>query len=595
MSSVSGGDSGVLVTAAGEYSALDRERAETYLRLQAEAELRRVLAMPEYKRPRDRRTASALFWTGPARRMRRRRASVDRIMQLKAVGPGQVGQQAARGPANAPEPQPSSLLALRRISAWWVAKVQLVISPPAQRLWQTVNNRRYRVSHQIRMASWGLRAHFTARFARGGYEQSPAHARAERVGELAAVLAAVGAISAQTEADVVADFTFALAARGRIEPDALLADHGFPSHWMRQQASTHPPPAGPPRAYPVGVFANGEVEGVPIRFYFGVLVFDQGSVTVTIQAKFPPESFEHDHRHSDPMFDALSDIRAVDDRGGTYSADFSGGGGGGNCDGRLHLTPAPPAGLRWLDVTLPGASVVRIPMDNPPSDLRVATEAVTTTRADRFLDAQTAAHLLLVSAKDAGVLLSSEDTSSLVGMAADLLAAGVVSTSSESMRRLAGAAAHLGVRLRGSLATIEPAGVPADWLTLHARADREDGPVGIIAAAAVLPVVDGAQCVIGELVSDADSATMQVHARGWPESRHHGGLRVDPFEWTARDDLGGWYVLGYRGGSSGGDEADLDYEFSPALDSRARSLDIILTGATSRVTVTVPLDWQELA
>jgi hypothetical protein len=38
----------------------------------------------------------------------------------------------------------------------------------------------------------------------------------------------------------------------------------------------------------------------------------------------------------------------------------------------------------------------------------------------------------------------------------------------------------------------------------------------------------------------------------------------------------------------------MDLQFTPALDPRAGSLDIILTGATTRVTVTVPLDWQEV-
>lgn len=577
------------MTAASEGNSPDRERAETYLRLQAEAELRRAVAMPEYKPPRDRRTVSTLFWTAPARRMRRRRASVDRIVRLQAVG-----QQGPRGRANAPAGQISSLPALRRISASSVAKAQSVIGPPAQRLWQSASNARYRVSHQIRMATWGLRARLPGWSARRGYQESPAHACAERVSELAAVLAAVGAISAETEASVVADFTFALAARDRIAPEALFGEVGLPGHRMHRHASTHPAPSGPPSAHPVGVFANGEVEGVPIRFYFGVLVFDQGRVTLTMQARFLPESLEHDHRHRDPMFDALNDIRAVDDRGGTYHADFSGGGGGGNWDGRLELRPTPPAGLRWLDMTVPGAPVVRIPMDTPAPDLRVTTEAVTTTAADRFLDAQTAAHLML-AASDAAELLTSAETSTLVGMAADLLAAGVVSTSSESLRRLAGAAVHLGVQVPGSLAAIKPASVPADWLSMRARADREDGPTGSLAVAAVLPEVDGAQCVIGEIVSERVSATMQIHARGWPEPRHHGRMRAEPFEWTARDDRGGWYVLGNSGWSYSDGEADLELRFTPALDPEARSLDIILTGPTTQVTVTVPLDWQEVA
>jgi hypothetical protein len=128
-----------------------------------------------------------------------------------------------------------------------------------------------------------------------------------------------------------------------------------------------------------------------------------------------------------------------------------------------------------------------------------------------------------------------------------------------------------------------------------ARADRHAGPTGIIPVAAVLPEVDGAQCIIGELSSDPDSATLQIHARGWPEPRHAGRLRIEQFSWTARDDLGGSYVLGEGGWSYSDGEADLDLQISPAIDPQARSLDITLTGTTTQVTVTVPLDWQEVA
>jgi len=407
---------------------------------------------------------------------------------------------------------------------------------------------------------------------------------------LASVLAGVGAISAQTELDVVGGFEGALAVRRRVDPDAV---HRFGDHWIGT-AGRHPAPSGPPRTHPVGVSTSGEVEGVPIRFYLGVLVMDQRGVALTMQARFPAESTEHDHRRMHQMFEALSEVSAVDDRAGAYRAHFSGGGGSGTWDGLLHLMPAPTAGARWLDLRLPGASVVRIPLDTPPAGLRMTTEAVTTTAADRLIDAQTA-QLLLAGETGAAELLTREHTPNLAGMAADLLAAGVLTTSSESLRRLAGAAAHFDVPLPGPLAAIEPTSLPADWLSLRARADREDGPTGIIAVAAVLPEVDGAQCVIGELVSDRDSATMQIHARGWPEPRHHGGLPIEKFEWTARDDLGGWYLLGTGGWSYSDGEADLDLRLTPALDPGARSLDIILTGATTRVTVTVPLDWREVA
>jgi hypothetical protein len=572
----------------------DRERAEIYLRLQAEVELRRALAMPEYKPPRENRASIAVSWATQARRMRHRRALVTRLMRQQASGQAQSGQHGGSAPANQLENHARSLLAaLQQAATSSLAAARSAAGQLARPLRESANQVAYRRG-QIRDATWHLRRRLRRRLPRRfrsrRHEAPAAQTCLERVSALASVLAGVGAISPQTELDVVGGFEAALAARSRIDPDAML---GYEGHWMPRSAGRHPAPAGPLRAHPIGIPASGEIEGVPVRFYLGVVVFDQGDLAVTIQARFPAESIERDDGHIDPLYAALDNIRAVDDRGGTYHASFSGGGGDGKWDGRLSLAPAPPAGVRWLDMTLPGASVVRIPMDTPPADLRVRTEAVTTTAADRLLDALNA-RAMLAGATDAAEDFTAEYTSNVAGIAADLLAAGVLTTRSGSLRRLSGTAAHFGVPLPGSLAAIEPADLPADWLSLPARADRTDGPTGIISVAAVLPEVDGTQCVIEELMSDGDSATMQIHARGWPEHRHRAGLRIEKFEWTARDDVGGWYLVEDVGGSYSDGEADLELGFTPALDSRAEALDIILTGATAQVSVTVPLDWQEV-
>ncbi len=536
----------------------DRGRAETYLRLQAEAELRRALAMPEYKPPRERPPLGVVTRILQRRLMQRRRAAVHRVMAQTSAGTPR--SRVATGTARL----------LRSSSA---------------------SGSRW-ISARLRGATWPLRRRLRLWSRRRGHRSPPAQQCVERIDTLASILAAVGAISAETETDVTTGFTAALAARGRIEPDALLGHHTFRRWPMGRATSSQLASAGPPSAHPIGLSANGEIDGVPVRFYLGVLAVDQGSVALTMQARFPAESIKHDHRHIHPMFEALSAARVVDDRGGTYRAHFSGGGGDGRWDGRLQLVPAPPAGVLWLDMTLPGAPVVRIPMDMPAPDLHVTMRPVTTTAADRFLDTQAAGMLLACGAHGAPDFLADESCD-VLGMARDLLAAGVLTTSSESLRRLAAVASHLGTLLPGPFADIEPGDMPADWLSLLAGAGRTDGPAGVIPVAAVLPEVDGAQCVIAELVSDNDSATMQVHARGWPEPRFGAGVRIEQFWWSARDDLGGWYVVGDGGGSYSNDEADLELRFSSAIDPKARALDLILTGTTTQVVVTVPLNWQE--
>ena len=426
-----------------------------------------------------------------------------------------------------------------------------------------------------------------------------------RMETVAGVFAAVGAVSAETEMEIVGGLRAALAVRSRVEDDALLGYHGFGSHGVfgvstfaghprRRMAGGTAAPAGPPRAVPVGATASGRIEGVRVRFYLGVLVFDHGGAALTVRARLPAEPLDHDHDDGDPVYEALSEISAVDERGGTYRADFSGGGGDGEWEGRLQLNPAPPPGARWLDMTLPGPSVIRVRLDAAPRDLPITMEQVTTSTVDRFVDAETI-QLLCRTVTDLNWESDDDDRDEqpLFLVVRHLLAAGVLRTDSPSLRRLAAAAARLDTPLPDPLAAIEPTDLPADWLSLLSRADCTDGPTGVIPIAVVLPEVDGVQCVILELVSDSESATMQVHARGWPEPRQPFGLGSDQIWWSARDDLGGCYFIGEGGSSYGNGEADLDLEISPAINPQARVLDVILTGATTQVTVSVPLDWQE--
>jgi hypothetical protein len=232
-------------------------------------------------------------------------------------------------------------------------------------------------------------------------------------------------------------------------------------------------------------------------------------------------------------------------------------------------------------------------LDATRTDLQITTEPVTTNATDRFVDAQT---IRLLCGEPADLGWESDDDQEqqpVLLVVSHLVAAGVLWNGSPSLRRLAAAAARLDIPLPEPLAAIEPADLPADWLSMISRAACTDGPTGAVPIAAVLPEVDGIQCVIEDVVSQPESATMQVHARGLPEPRRPFGVRSDQIWWSARDDLGGGYLVDEGGSSYGNDEADLDLEIRPAINPRARALDIILTGLTTQVTVSVPLTWQE--
>ncbi len=350
---VYGGKSGVGVTAASEHNAPDRERAETYLRLQAEAELRRALAMPEYKPPPDPMPTRIARMFVQSRRMRRRRAILDRVTRRQTASQ-QAGSRSGRTDQSRTRAI-TSLPAIRTVTDS-LTRARRVAAPPAAALLRAVTRTRYQLSGGARSVTWPVRRQLRRRIHRHRRYQAPAaDACLTRLETLAEALGAAGAITTETGEGVVESLRAALAARSRIEPDAMLSYHMFAGRPRRRRVPSPAAPAGPPRAVPVGISASGIIGGAGVRFYLGVLVVGQHSVTLTARTRFPAELEERDHHQINPVYEALSETSAVDDRGSTYQAHFSGGGGSGEWDGQFHLMPAPQPGVRWLDVMLPGA------------------------------------------------------------------------------------------------------------------------------------------------------------------------------------------------------------------------------------------------
>lgn len=558
------------MAAAGESGDRDPGRAEIYLRLQVEAELRRGIGQPRFEPPRRRLFPDRV--PGAVVAVLRGRRHAVMLRRLRRAGAGAAVHR-SRGPLGrllTPVAGHSVLPVLR---------------------WLT--GRGFATRHWIRRHTWRV-----TRGRRGRRDEvrrvSSVDSGVERITGLAAALTAIGAINEATEVQVLEDYRTSLAVRGMTDPHLIFAH--LP--WRPPAQSPQPHSSGPLRAIPVGVVAECEVDGQRGRIYLGALVTDGSSSTLTFRSRFEqpvwtsaPSQPRHVKMRHVVMLRALRNFAATDNLGGSYNVHFSGGGGGEDWRGRLDISPPPPAGVRWLDLSLPGtAAPVRIPLDAAPPALTISSRSLDPAdAADRYLDNCTIEQLQEIRPADDE---SAGDWPGVFDLSAELLAAGVLTTGSPSLARLAAVARWLKRRLPYALGNVEPGVVPAEWLSLLARTASADGPTGVIPVAAALPHVDGAQCVITELESEPDSMFMQVHAQGWPEPHRYGVGRADLLRWSARDDVGGWYTSGESGWSYSNGEADMDLQLRPPVNPRARELQIILTGRTAEATVTVPLDWQ---
>lgn len=564
------GERGSRVVAAGPEDA-DPGRAELYLRLQVEIELRRGLGAPRYEPPRERLFSDRVLGAVVTVLRARRHAAMRRRLRRARAG-----------------------AALRRPRGW-PRRVTLVAGRFVQPLTGWLAGRLFTWRHRIRMRTSRV-AGVWRQGRREPERASTVDTAVERITGLAGALTAIGAISETTAAMLLEDFQTSLAIRGMTDPHLILGHLPWRPWGRSQQQYT----SGPLRAIPVGVVADSEVDGMRGRIYLGALVTDARSATLTLRARFEqsatrtpeiPRQLRQIRMRHHSMLSALQNVAATDNLGASYSFRFSGGGGGEDWRGRLDVSPVPTAAVRWLDLSLPGAvAPVRIRLDTAAPALAVSSRALDpASTADRYLDNCIVEQLQVIRPADDA---DAGDWPGVFELAADLVAAGVVTIRSPSLARLASVAKWLKRRLPDPLGGIEPGVVPAEWLSLLARTASADGPAGMIPVAVALPVIDGAQCVITELESEPDSMFLHVHAQGWPDPHRYGVGRADLFRWSARDDVGGWYTSGESGWSYSDGEADMDLHLHPPVSPRARELHIILTGRTAEATVTVPLDWQ---
>ena len=562
------------------------ERAETYLRLMIESELRRALACPRHEP------------SGPAALPPAVRSAVRLSGPLLAPLLPPV-----RSAARVSGPLLASLWPAARTAA--SAARQTTLGQAAQPvLWRAL---------RVRQAVRPLRA------GRGRLAESPAEAGLDRVRLVASALVRAGLIGETAAQAMLDQLTDALGIRGQLPPGRLyrplaFASWGPGSRWP-PASSPLPLPRGPVRAVPLGTTlpAGPGGERGQARLLALVLAPDHAVLTAAAWPAQPGPGAGHPGRRP-PALLPFGTLVVTDEHGAQYQADPAAQPAGGRWAVAFELTPVPPPGIRWLDITslaspgpirvelpcTPGLGSAAGPDPAPPDSVhpdpgharphpgRRGGLPSQLSPAERPLDAF-AERLLARAAHGYGP--GGAPLSGLAEVVEALQAVAGVTAGSAALSRLAVLAGRLGIDFPASLrALTQPVELPDAWASVLDHRAATDGPDRVAAVAAVLPEVDGARFALAGLDSVADAATLRVVAWGWQP-----GLRRDlgreRFSWWARDDRGRWHLAREYGAHHGGGQVDLLVEFGPALHPGARALDIIVRGPSGQAAVTVPLRW----
>jgi hypothetical protein len=611
----------------------DGARAETYLRLLAESELRIALACP--RSPVERIPPSAVLWAANALgavsgtaelAARSLRPAAERAGQ--AAGPWAASARRLLSPSarQAERALPPPIRRATEAITPQVRRVGQAVVPQARQAAAALAPRVRRAGRAMAQAGWQARIaadRFGDRLTGPGRLDGPEPVDSlMRVHTTADALVGAGVLSETVAESVTRSLGRALSARG------LVDDH-FHMHWHMGMDRNEPAPAGPILAAGVGARAELAKDGYRASMHLLALVQAPDETLLTTMSWLTESPHGQAEQEDDWAFDdGLSDLvqsaRAVatDNHGGTYRLEMDSGGGGsdGPWEARFSFRPSLPAGLDWVDLTMaPGQDPIRVDLTAAARDDQPGTSpppASPAERAERIIDLvgeRLLRHYDPVfdaddeDDEDLGPDHEDHedrDLADIAGIVRALRAVGALAPDSTALARLVTLARRQQRTVPPELASADAAGpvdLPAAW---QARLDWRpaDGwsgpaePAIAASAVAVLPELGGARCAITGLLrlSDTSTTTMQVLAWGWrwPDRWRHDPLQA--FSWWARDDAGRWYRGEEGGYGSDGRLSELQIELSPAVHPEATSLEIILIGLPGQVSATVPVTWARL-
>ena len=597
------------------------EQAETYLRLRAEAELRRALRLPRYVPPgaagmpaplraaADLARPGAALIASAARPVRPLATRATDALQPLADDASRALRPLAEDAARALRPLAEDAAhALQPLGERAAVRLRPLAEQTAHRL-ESIGWRAFGAAQTLGGAATSAimsvqrqaaRAISSRPGARPGYRPGAATGHRElsaeegvhRLRMVASALVQAGAIDSGTADSAITDLQIALLARSRTDPRSLARQDMMARH-LRPAAGA---PAGLYRAAGVGVTipAAPDSDLGDTRLLTLVIAPDRASLTAVGHRLEPPGQAPR-HNRWPGMHHSGSWPGAADDRGNIYKLNLAhwGDDSDGDWSGTLDISPVPAAGIRWLDLNVSsGSAPIRVDLTSADVGSDAAVGPIPAGGpVDRLFEAA-AENLLDHAARHGKGDRWHHHLSYIADVATALEASGALPPACAGLDRLVALARHLGAEVPAALsATAHPAGLPDSWTSVLANGHRRDGPQGIAAAAAVLPELDGTRVVLAGLRSAAADAELRVLGWGQHLDTHFAASAEEPWSWWARDDAGRWHIARTNGGSFGNGHSDMQLQLFPPLHPEATSLDVMVTGRSGRVTVTIPLNW----
>jgi hypothetical protein len=282
----------------------------------------------------------------------------------------------------------------------------------------------------------------------------------------------------------------------------------------------------------------------------------------------------------------------TDDRGARYSAQFDGDGGTASWQGVIRLLPPPPPGIRWLDLIADGGTrLLRLDLPDPEDQAaEVTTEDIPgLTGAERLL--ATEAEAILASIRDPRGPSVAPDLGQIAAVLTD---AGALAPDGPALGQLTALCRQLGVTGPGPTAP-PAADLPGPWASVLAqrRTRAHEGSAdGCVPLAAPLPGIDGTRFALAGLSSAGGQSYLHVAATGLPEQagRLQPGWRPGLSVWL-KDPGGHWHLAipGDRLTWPGDSTVVLPMRLTPPLAVMPETLELVITGPAARLRATVPV------